>query len=56
MTKDEQDDYESEMIEKISKDEMFNKISDNGDAFGDYVDRVIERSLYLYRNRYCFIY
>jgi hypothetical protein len=51
MTKEEDKDYESEMIEKIDQEDMFNKISDKSDPFGDYIDRVIERSLYLYRHR-----
>ena len=30
---------------------MFNNLSGKNDPLGEYIDRVIERSLYLYKNR-----
>lgn len=46
-------DYEEEVLEKIQKEDLFgDKYYGKEDIFGDFVDKVIERSLYIYRNRY----
>jgi hypothetical protein len=47
--------YEKDILEKIKKDDMFSKVlndnAQNQDHLGDFIDRVIERSLYIYKNK-----
>ena len=51
MSNEELYDYENDVLQKIDKEEMFSNISNKNDTLGEYIDRVIERSLYLYKNR-----
>ncbi len=44
--------YEAETLEKIQREDYFERVDPNEkDLIGDFADRVIERSLYIYRNR-----
>ena len=45
--------YESEVLEKIKNEDLFSEISEDSqnDYLGEFVDRVIERSLYIYKNK-----
>lgn len=45
-------DFEEETLEKIKREDMFGDVQNGEDVLGDFVDRVIERSLYIYKNRY----
>ena len=52
MSNEELYEYENDVLLKIDREEMFSNISSKNDPLGEYIDRVIERSLYLYKNRY----
>jgi hypothetical protein len=43
--------YENEVLEKIQQDDLFADIGTTEDMLGEFIDKVIDRSLYLYRNR-----
>lgn len=44
--------YEHEVLEKIQRENMFSEVDyQKEDFLGDFIDRVIEGSLYIYRNR-----
>ncbi len=47
--------YEYEVLEKIKNEDMFSQVSENytnnRDHLGDFIDRVIERSLFIYKNK-----
>ena len=46
-------DYEKKLLNKMIEEELLGKVGTTKDILGDFVDRVLERSLYLYRNRNC---
>ena len=45
--------YEQKVLEKLEKEELVKDVGTTKDIFGEFVDKVIERSLYLYKNRHC---
>jgi hypothetical protein len=46
--------YEQDTLEKIRQNDLFEYIENTKyDPLGDFVDRVIERSLYIYNNKNC---
>ena len=45
--------YEQKVMDKLAKEELYADIGNTRDLLGEFVDRVIERSLYLYKNRHC---
>lgn len=45
--------YEKNILEKIAKEEIYDNVGETKDVLGEFVDKVIERSLYLYKNRHC---
>lgn len=52
MSQRELSNYESEVLDKIKKEEMLDYVySAEKDHLGDYIDDVIERSLYIYKNK-----
>jgi hypothetical protein len=51
MNKEELKDYESETLTKIQQNDIFEYIPGDEDHLGNFIDRVIDRSLYLYKNR-----
>jgi hypothetical protein len=51
-SKEDYKDFEEETLKKIHEDDLFEMVGyQKEDPFGDLVDRVIERSLYIYKNR-----
>lgn len=46
-------DYEGKIMDEIEKRELFNDVGTTEDILGQFVDRVIDRSLYVYKNRNC---
>ena len=52
MNSDELREYESEVLDKLKNDDLFGELSfKKEDVFGSLIDRVIDVSLYLYKNR-----
>jgi hypothetical protein len=51
MTRTELKDYETEMLQKIQQNDIFEYVPGEEDYLGNFIDRVIDRSLYLYKNR-----
>lgn len=45
--------YEKNILNKIAKEEIYDDIGETKDVLGEFVDKVINRSLYLYKNRHC---
>ena len=45
--------YEQKVMDKLAKEELYADVGNTRDLLGEFVDRVIERSLYLYKNRHC---
>lgn len=45
--------YEAKVLDKLAKEELYADVGTTKDILGEFVDRVIERSLYLYKNRNC---
>lgn len=45
--------YEKQILNKMIKEELFDEVGTTKDILGSFVDKVLERSLYLYRNRNC---
>jgi len=43
--------YENRTLKQIYDDEIFHDIPETKDILGDFFDRVIGRSVYLYKNR-----
>ena len=46
-------DYEKKLLNSMIDDQLFEGIGTSKDILGKFVDRVLERSLYVYRNRNC---
>ena len=45
-------DYEQEILERIEKENPFSDVQySQHDILGEFIDRVIDRSLYIYKNR-----
>ena len=45
--------YEKKILNNMIDDQLFEGIGTRKDILGKFVDRVLERSLYVYRNRNC---
>ena len=45
--------YEKKLLNSMIDDQLFDGIGTSKDILGKFVDRVLERSLYVYRNRNC---
>ena len=45
--------YEAKVLDKLAKEELYADVGSTKDILGEFVDKVIERSLYLYKNRHC---
>ena len=45
--------YEKKVLDKMAKEELYADVGTTKDILGEFVDKVIERSLYLYKNRHC---
>ena len=45
--------YEKKILNNMIDDQLFEGIGTSKDILGKFVDRVLERSLYVYRNRNC---
>ena len=45
--------YEKKLLNSMIDDQLFEGIGTSKDILGKFVDRVLERSLYVYRNRNC---
>lgn len=43
--------YENRTLKQIYDDEIFKDVPETKDILGDFLDRVIGRSVYLYKNR-----
>jgi len=43
--------FEIETFEKIKDYDLFYDIPSNKDLLGDFVDKIIDRSVYMYKNR-----
>lgn len=43
--------YEEEILDKIKDYYLFNDIYDSKDVLGEFVDKLLDKSLYMYRNR-----
>jgi hypothetical protein len=48
--------YENEILEKIEKENYFPSKNYEKDPLGDFIDRVIDRSLFIYKNRYNYLF
>ena len=46
-------DYEKKILSNMMDDQLFGGIGTSKDILGKFVDRVLDRSLYVYRNRNC---
>ena len=46
-------DYEKQLLNKMLEEDLFGGVETTKDILGNFVDKVLERSLYLYRNRNC---
>ena len=46
-------DYEKQILSNMIDDQLFDGIGTSKDILGKFVDRVLDRSLYVYRNRNC---
>ena len=47
-------DYEKKILNKMmEEDQLFGGVGTSKDILGSFVDKVLERSLYVYRNRHC---
>ena len=45
--------YEKQILNKMMNEELFGDVGTTKDILGTFVDKVLERSLYLYKNRNC---
>ena len=45
--------YEKQILNKMMDEELFGEVGTTKDILGKFVDKVLDRSLYLYRNRNC---
>ena len=46
-------DYEKQLLNKMLEEDLLGGVETTKDILGNFVDKVLERSLYLYRNRNC---
>ena len=46
-------DYEKKLLNQMLEEDLLGGVETTKDILGDFVDKVLERSLYLYRNRNC---
>ncbi len=44
--------YEMKILQNINNNKVFEDIPETKDILGDFLDKVIGRSMYLYKNRY----
>ena len=45
--------YEKQILNKMMDEELFGDVGTTKDILGSFVDKVLDRSLYLYKNRNC---
>ena len=45
--------YEKQILNKMMDEELFGEVGTTKDILGTFVDKVLDRSLYIYRNRNC---
>ncbi len=45
--------YEKQILNKMINEELFGDVGTTKDILGSFVDKVLDRSLYLYKNRNC---
>ena len=45
--------YEKQILNKMIDEDLFDDVGTSKDILGSFVDKVIDRSLYLYKNRNC---
>ena len=45
--------YEKQILNNMMDDQLFGGIGTRKDILGEFVDKVLERSLYVYKNRHC---
>ena len=46
-------DYEKQILNRMMDEELFGEVGTTKDILGSFVDKVLDRSLYIYRNRNC---
>ena len=46
-------DYEKQILNRMMDEELFGEAGTTKDILGSFVDKVLDRSLYIYRNRNC---
>ena len=46
-------DYEKQILNKMIDEDLFDGVGTTKDILGSFVDKVLDRSLYIYRNRNC---
>ena len=46
-------DYEKQILNKMMDEELFGDVGTTKDILGSFVDKMLDRSLYVYRNRNC---
>ena len=45
--------YEKQILNRMMDEELFGEVGTTKDILGSFVDKVLDRSLYIYRNRNC---
>ena len=45
--------YEKQILNRMKDEELFGEVGTTKDILGTFVDKVLDRSLYIYRNRNC---
>ena len=45
--------YEKQILNRMMDEELFGEVGTTKDILGTFVDKVLDRSLYIYRNRNC---
>jgi len=45
--------YENRILNQMANNEIYDDVGSTKDILGEFVDRVLERSLYIYRNKNC---
>jgi hypothetical protein len=43
--------YEKQVLENLNNDQIFEEIPDTNQILGNFLDRVLRRSMYVYKNR-----
>ena len=46
-------DYEKQILNRMMDEELFGEVGTTKEILGSFVDKVLDRSLYIYRNRNC---